>query len=79
MNGGIACAAMRSVNTPTKRYGVGAGRAAHLAAWEMAGRDIARFANRSKIIVEKSTVPVFEGRRQIAGGNSPVSDHAEFL
>mmetsp|Transcript_18558 Transcript_18558/g.35505 ORF Transcript_18558/g.35505 Transcript_18558/m.35505 type:complete len:488 (-) Transcript_18558:320-1783(-) len=47
-----------SVNTPTKTYGVGAGRAADLKNWELAARNIAKVANGSKIIVEKSTLPV---------------------
>uniref|UniRef100_A0A7S2TFD6 UDP-glucose 6-dehydrogenase n=1 Tax=Lotharella oceanica TaxID=641309 RepID=A0A7S2TFD6_9EUKA len=47
-----------SVNTPTKTYGVGAGRAADLKNWELAARNIAKVANGPKVIVEKSTLPV---------------------
>merc|ERR1711878_247793 len=47
-----------SVNTPTKVTGVGAGRAADLRFIESVGRTVAEHANRSKIIIEKSTVPV---------------------
>jgi len=47
-----------SVNTPTKTKGVGAGRAADLRFIESVGRTIAENSNRSKIIIEKSTVPV---------------------
>jgi len=47
-----------SVNTPTKVLGVGAGRAADLRFIESVGRTIAECANRAKIIIEKSTVPV---------------------
>ena len=47
-----------SVNTPTKTSGVGAGKAADLTYWEGAARTIAAAAKSSKIIVEKSTVPV---------------------
>merc|ERR1719163_381392 len=47
-----------AVNTPTKTKGVGAGRAADLRFIESVGRTIAQYANRSKIIIEKSTVPV---------------------
>merc|ERR1712003_507140 len=47
-----------SVNTPTKITGVGAGRAADLRYIESVGRTVAEHANRSKIIIEKSTVPV---------------------
>merc|ERR1712230_273721 len=47
-----------SVNTPTKTKGVGAGRAADLRFIESVGRTVAQYANRPKIIIEKSTVPV---------------------
>merc|ERR1711878_169964 len=47
-----------SVNTPTKIRGVGAGRAADLRFIESVGRTVAQHANRAKIIIEKSTVPV---------------------
>jgi UDPglucose 6-dehydrogenase len=47
-----------SVNTPTKVKGVGAGRAADLRFIEGVGRSVSQYANRSKIIIEKSTVPV---------------------
>lgn len=47
-----------SVNTPTKTTGIGAGKAADLTYWEGAARTIASVATTSKIIVEKSTVPV---------------------
>merc|ERR1712111_108448 len=47
-----------SVNTPTKIKGVGAGRAADLRYIESVGRTVAQNANRPKIIIEKSTVPV---------------------
>jgi UDPglucose 6-dehydrogenase len=47
-----------SVNTPTKTRGVGAGRAADLTYWEGAARMIAAVSKSSKIVVEKSTVPV---------------------
>merc|ERR1711935_1269850 len=47
-----------SVNTPTKTKGVGAGRAADLRFIEGVGRSVSQYANRSKIIIEKSTVPV---------------------
>lgn len=47
-----------SVNTPTKKYGVGAGKAADLKNWELAARHIAKVARSPKIVVEKSTLPV---------------------
>jgi len=47
-----------AVNTPTKTYGVGAGRAADLRYIESVARTIAEHADSPKIIVEKSTIPV---------------------
>jgi UDPglucose 6-dehydrogenase len=47
-----------SVNTPTKTYGEGKGRAADLRYWEQTARSIVDASTRDKIIVEKSTVPV---------------------
>jgi UDPglucose 6-dehydrogenase len=47
-----------AVNTPTKTYGVGAGRAADLRYIESVARTIAEHAESDKIIVEKSTIPV---------------------
>jgi len=47
-----------SVNTPTKKYGCGKGRAADLKYVEGCARLIANVAQSSKIVVEKSTVPV---------------------
>lgn len=46
------------VNTPTKTYGVGEGRALDLSSLESAARCIAEIAEEPKIVVEKSTVPV---------------------
>jgi nucleotide sugar dehydrogenase len=47
-----------SVNTPTKTFGAGAGKAADLQYWEKCARLIAEHADSSKIVVEKSTLPV---------------------
>jgi UDPglucose 6-dehydrogenase len=47
-----------SVNTPTKSFGQGAGRAADLQYWERTARQILHSAAESKIVVEKSTLPV---------------------
>lgn len=47
-----------SVGTPTKTYGMGAGKAADLCYIEAAARMIAKVAKGPKIIVEKSTIPV---------------------
>lgn len=47
-----------SVNTPTKTFGEGAGKAADLQYWEKTARTIVKVATSDKIIVEKSTLPV---------------------
>ncbi len=47
-----------SVNTPTKTYGEGAGKAADLQFWEKTARTILQVSESDKIIVEKSTLPV---------------------
>ncbi len=47
-----------SVNTPTKTFGQGAGRTADLQYWEKTARQILKYSTSSKIIVEKSTLPV---------------------
>jgi UDPglucose 6-dehydrogenase len=47
-----------SVNTPTKMFGRGAGRAADLQYWEKTARQILENSSSSKIVVEKSTLPV---------------------
>jgi UDPglucose 6-dehydrogenase len=47
-----------SVNTPTKAFGQGAGRAADLQYWEKTARQILENAASDTIIVEKSTLPV---------------------
>ena len=47
-----------SVNTPTKMFGTGAGRAADLQYWERVAREILEHSESPKIIVEKSTLPV---------------------
>jgi UDPglucose 6-dehydrogenase len=47
-----------SVNTPTKQYGVGAGKASDLQFLELTARNIIKASNSDKIIVEKSTLPV---------------------
>ena len=75
-----------SVNTPTKTYGVGAGRAADMQHVEACARRIAEVATSDKIVVEKSTLPVrtAESIRAIlaarAGGPSfQVLSNPEFL
>lgn len=75
-----------AVNTPTKTYGVGAGRAADLRFIESVARTIAEHANGPKIIVEKSTIPVktAETIKEILRANSQghefaVLSNPEFL
>lgn len=75
-----------SVGTPTKTYGMGAGRAADLRFIESAARMIAAVAEGPKIIVEKSTIPVrtAEAIRTILRANSTsarfqVLSNPEFL
>ncbi|MEJ6523583.1 MAG: UDP-glucose 6-dehydrogenase [Opitutales bacterium] len=47
-----------SVNTPTKDYGSGKGKAADLRFVESCARNIAKVGGGNKIVIEKSTVPV---------------------
>lgn len=47
-----------SVNTPTKTFGRGAGKAADLQYWEKTARQILEHSTTDKIVVEKSTLPV---------------------
>jgi UDPglucose 6-dehydrogenase len=47
-----------SVNTPTKTFGQGAGKAADLQYWEKTARQILEHSKGNKIVVEKSTLPV---------------------
>lgn len=66
-----------AVNTPTKTYGVGAGRAADLRYIESVARTIAEVAKTPKIIVEKSTIPVktAEAMTTILAANSNGTKH----
>lgn len=61
-----------SVNTPTKTYGQGAGRASNLEFIEKTARSILEHAEGDKIIVEKSTLPVrtAEALERILGTNT---------
>ena len=67
-----------SVGTPTKTYGAAAGRAADLKYVELCARDIAAYSDRSKIVVEKSTIPVrtAESLKAVLSANS--SDSISF-
>lgn len=52
-----------AVNTPTKTFGLGAGRATNMTALDGAAREVALRARPGTIIVEKSTVPCGTARR----------------
>ncbi len=60
-----------SVNTPTKTFGQGAGKAADLQYWEKTARQILANSEHGKIIVEKSTLPVRTAKamERILNGN----------
>ena len=69
-----------SVNTPTKTYGQGAGKAADLQYWEKTARQILEHSAHDKIVVEKSTLPVRTAaamQRILDSGNGGV--HFEVL
>jgi UDPglucose 6-dehydrogenase len=75
-----------SVNTPTKTFGEGAGRAANLQYWEKTAREILAHSDRDKIVVEKSTLPVrtAEAMERILNNNTQglrfnVLSNPEFL
>jgi UDPglucose 6-dehydrogenase len=75
-----------SVNTPTKTFGQGTGKAADLQYWEKTARQILRNSTTSKIVVEKSTLPVrtAEAMERILNSNSnglhfDVVSNPEFL
>lgn len=75
-----------SVNTPTKTFGEGAGRAADLQYWEKTARAIIEHSESDKIVVEKSTLPVrtAEAMQRILqsnakGLNFEVLSNPEFL
>jgi len=75
-----------SVNTPTKTFGHGAGKAADLQFWEKTARQILAHATTNKIVVEKSTLPVrtAEAMERILNSNAKnihfeVVSNPEFL
>lgn len=63
------------VNTPTKTYGMGKGRAADLKFIEACARRIVEMSDGYKIVTEKSTVPVraAESIRRIFDANTKPS------
>lgn len=70
-----------SVNTPTKKSGIGRGYAADLGYVESATRNIAKVATSSKIVVEKSTVPcrTAQSMRKILEANGKPGVHFDIL
>ncbi len=75
-----------SVNTPTKTFGQGAGKAADLQYWEKTARQIVRNSTTPKIVIEKSTLPVrtAEAMERILNSNNKglyfdVISNPEFL
>jgi len=75
-----------SVNTPTKTFGQGAGKAADLQFWEKTARQILAYSTADKIVVEKSTLPVrtAEAMERILNNNTKnvhfeVVSNPEFL
>jgi UDPglucose 6-dehydrogenase len=75
-----------SVNTPTKTFGRGAGKAADLQYWEKTARTILQHAHGHTIVVEKSTLPVrtAEAMERIlktgnAGARFDILSNPEFL
>ncbi len=73
-----------SVNTPTKTFGQGAGKAADLQYWEKTARQILENSTSPKIVVEKSTLPVrtaeaMERILNINGLRFDVVSNPEFL
>jgi UDPglucose 6-dehydrogenase len=75
-----------SVNTPTKTFGQGAGKAADLQYWEKTARQILANSDSNKIIIEKSTLPVrtAEAMERILNANNKgiqfeVLSNPEFL
>jgi UDPglucose 6-dehydrogenase len=63
------------VNTPTKMFGRGSGRASDLQYWEATARSIKEYANGDKVVVEKSTLPV----RTAAAMEAILNDHASYI
>ncbi|KIV88874.1 hypothetical protein PV10_08507 [Exophiala mesophila] len=69
------------VNTPTKKTGLGAGKASDLGWLEAATRRVAQAAEKDTIIVEKSTVPcgTANSMREILMANAQPGVHFEVL
>lgn len=70
-----------AVDTPTKKTGIGKGRAADMKNLEYVARTIAKHSQANKIIVEKSTVPVkaAESIKSILMANKPADIEFDVL
>lgn len=77
-----------AVNTPTKMYGIGSGMASDISNVIEVCKTIAKWSNTSKVIVEKSTVPVttsdiikqtLEAHKQSPDINFHIVSNPEFL
>lgn len=67
-----------SVNTPTKTFGIGSGRAANLEFVEKCAREIAQHADGHKTVIEKSTLPVRTAEAVKRILNSASNENASF-
>lgn len=67
-----------SVNTPTKTYGIGSGRAANLEFVEKCAREIAMHSDGHKTVIEKSTLPVRTAEAVKRILNSASNENASF-
>ena len=67
-----------SVNTPTKTFGIGSGRAANLEFVEKCARQIALHSDGHKIVIEKSTLPVRTAEAVKRILNSASNENASF-
>ena len=90
---GMADMVFISVNTPTKKKGIGAGKASDLKWVEICAREVAKYAKGHTVVVEKSTLPVrtaeviktileFAHKKYKEGENVPTFDvlsNPEFL
>ena len=69
-----------SVNTPTKKKGVGAGKASDLKWVEASARQVAKYAKGYTVVVEKSTLPVKTAeviKNILEASQSSLNEHKE--
>ena len=68
-----------AVNTPTKTEGEGKGYAADLSNIEKCAREISKYSNSDKIVIEKSTLPVRTAEKVKEILNQSNKNHFEVL